>query len=71
MLKPLNRGIGWMNRVCQVTWRSGKTPNVWQTVVIIFIHKKMERMKYTNYRDTSLISITRNVYAKCLEKRMM
>jgi len=26
-------------------------------------------MKYTNYRDTSLSSLTTNVYAKCLEEK--
>jgi len=41
MLKALNRvRILWLNCVCHVAWKSGKTPKEWQTGVIIPIFKK-------------------------------
>ena len=68
MLKALTgEGIIWLMRVCQVEWKLGKTPRDWQTGVIIPIFKKGDRKQCTNYRGISLLSLSRKVYAKCLE----
>ena len=49
--------------------RTGQEPKQWQTNVIIPIHKKGDKRKYTNYRGISLISVPCEAYAKCLEKK--
>ena len=70
MLKALNRGVRWLTRVCQVAWKFGKTPNDWQTRVIIPIYKKGDRKECTNYRGISLLSLPGKVYVKCLKKML-
>ena len=70
MLKAMNgEGILWLTRVCQVAWKLGKTPEDWQTGVIIPIFKKGDRKECTNYRGISLLSLPGKVYAKCLERK--
>ena len=70
MLKTLNGvGVRWLTRVCQVAWKTGKAPKQWQTSVLIPIHKKGDKKKCTNYRGSSLLSLTGKVYAKCLKMR--
>ena len=70
MLKALNwEGVQWLTRVCQVAWKTGKTPKEWQTGVIIPIFKKGDRKQCTNYRGISLLSLPGKVYAKCLERK--
>ena len=70
MLKAVNMyGVDWLTRVCKVACRTGQAPKQWQTSVIIFIHKKGDKKKCTNYRGISLISVPGKVYAKCLEKK--
>ena len=50
MLKTLNEEeVRWLARVCQVAWKLGKTPKVWQIGVIIPIYKKGDRKECTNY----------------------
>ena len=64
MLKALTReGILWLTRVCQVTWKFGKTPRDWQTVVSIPIFKKGDRKQCTNYREISILNLPAKVYA--------
>ena len=68
MLKALTgEGILWLTRVCQVAKKFGKTPQDWQTGVIIPIFKKRDRKQCTNYRGISLLSLPGKVYAICLE----
>ena len=70
MLKALiGEGILWLTRVCQVTWKLGKTPRYWQPGVITPIFKKGDRKQCTNYRGISLLSLPGKVYAKCLERK--
>ena len=61
-------GVSWLTKVCLVAWKFGKTPNNWQTNVIIPKHKKGNRTVCTNYRR-SVLRLPGNVYAKCLEKK--
>ena len=68
MLKALNGGVRWLTRVCQVVWKLGKTPNDWQTGVIIPVLKKSDRKECTNYREISL-SLPEKVYAKRLVRK--
>ena len=35
MLKTVNRGVRWLTRVCQVTWKLRKASKDWQTGVVI------------------------------------
>ena len=70
MLKAMNMyGARWLIRVCKVACRTGQAPKQWQTSVILPIHKKGDKRKWTNYKGVSLISIPGKVYAKCLEKK--
>jgi len=51
ILKTLNReGILWLTCLCQLALCSGRTTNVWETEVIITIHKHVDRSECTNYR---------------------
>ena len=70
MLKALNvEGVRWLTRLCQVTWKLGKTQKDWQAGVIIPIYKKGDCKECTNYRGISLLSLPGKMYAKCLEKK--
>ena len=72
MLKAINiYDVVWQTRICKVACRTGLTPKQWQTSVIIPIHKKGDKRKFTNYRGIGLplISVPGKVYAKCLEKK--
>ena len=57
-------GILWFTRECQVAWKFGTTPKNCQAGVIIPIFKKGDRKQCTNYREISLLSLPRKVYAK-------
>ena len=70
MLKALNTyGVRWLTRICKMACSTGQAPKQWQTSVTISIHKKENKIKCTNYRGISLISVLSEVYAKCLEKK--
>ena len=70
MLKAMNiYGVCWFTRVCKAACRTGQPTKQWQTSVIPPIHKKGDKRKCSNYRGISLISVTRKVYAKCLEEK--
>jgi len=73
MLKALNSEvILWLTGVCQIAWKFGKTPKVWQTGMInliILIFKKGDRKQCADYRGILLLSLPGKVYAKCLERK--
>jgi len=69
MLRPLNQGVVWLTRVCQVAWCSGMALKHGQTGVIIPVRKNGDRSEYINYRGISLLNLPRKVHAKCFEKR--
>ena len=70
MLKALTgEGILWLTRVCQVACKFGKTPNDWQTGVIIPIFKKRDHNQCTNYGGVSLRNLPGKVYAECIERK--
>ena len=70
MLKTLNNfGVCWLTRVFSVAWKTDEVTKLWQTSVLIPIHKKGDKKKCTNYRDIFLLRFPGKVYAKCLEKR--
>ena len=70
MLKEMNMyGVCWLTRVCMVACRTGQAPKQWQTSVVIPIHKKGDKRKWTNYRGIFLTSVLGKVPAKCLEKK--
>ena len=70
MLKAMNTyGVRWLTRVYKMACRIGQAPKLWQTSVIIPIHKRGDNRKCTNYRGISLISVVGKVYAKCLKKK--
>jgi len=71
MLKALNsEGILWLTRVCQVTWKFGKTPKKMADRSDHLNIQKRCRKQSTNYRGISLLSLPRKVNAKCLGKEM-
>ena len=70
MLKAMNgEGVRSLTRVCQVAWKLKKRQKNWQTGVIIPLYKKGDRKKCTIYRVISLLSLSRKVYDKCLERK--
>ena len=70
MLKAMTgEGIFWLTRVCHVAWKFGKTPRDWQTGVIFPIFKKGDRKQCPKYKEISLHTFPRKVYAECLERK--
>ena len=70
LLKALNgEGVRWLTRICQMTWKLGKTPKDWQTGEIIPIYKKGDRKECTNYQKISPFCFQGKVYATCLESK--
>ena len=62
MLKAMNiYGVCWLTGICNVACSAGQAPKQWQTSVIIPIHKKGDKRKYTNYRGIYLIRVPGNM----------
>jgi len=59
-----------MHILCNKIYNEGKCPADWGKAVIVPVHKKGEKMDYSNYCDISLLSIPSKVYTKMLQQRL-
>ncbi|KAI3363117.1 hypothetical protein L3Q82_011764 [Scortum barcoo] len=63
-------GLSWLTRLCNIAWRLGTVPLVWQTGVVVPLFKKGDRRVCSNYRGITLLSLPGKVYARVLERRI-
>ncbi|KAI3362713.1 hypothetical protein L3Q82_001641 [Scortum barcoo] len=64
-------GLSWLTRLCNIAWRLGTVPLVWQTGVVVPLFKKGDRPRVcSNYRGITLLSLPGKVYARVLERRI-
>lgn len=71
MLKATGEdGIAWIQRLFQVAWDTGETPQEWQIGVVAPIFKKGDKAECSNYRGISLLSLPAKLYAKILEVKV-
>ncbi|KAI3370284.1 hypothetical protein L3Q82_024458 [Scortum barcoo] len=47
-------GLSWLTRLCNIAWRLGTVPLVWQTGVVVPLFKKGDRRVCSNYRGITL-----------------
>ena len=68
MLKAGGEGVvKWLLvMLFNMVWRVGVAPNDWRKAQTIPIYKKGSRLKCSNYRGISLLSVVGKVYAKVL-----
>ncbi|KAI3361315.1 hypothetical protein L3Q82_013500 [Scortum barcoo] len=52
-------GLSWLTRLCNIAWRLGTVPLVWQTGVVVPLFKKGDRRVCSNYRGITLLSLPR------------
>ena len=53
-----DRVVGWIWRLCNMTFESGVVPEDWRSVVIVPLYKgKGERSECKNYRGISSLSV--------------
>ncbi|KAI3363908.1 hypothetical protein L3Q82_001503 [Scortum barcoo] len=45
-------GLSWLTRLCNIAWRLGTVPLVWQTGVVVPLFKKGDRRVCSNYRGS-------------------
>ncbi|KAI3354213.1 hypothetical protein L3Q82_018753 [Scortum barcoo] len=50
-------GLSWLTRLCNIAWRLGTVPLVWQTGVVVPLFKKGDRRVCSNYRGITLLSL--------------
>ncbi|KAI3366391.1 hypothetical protein L3Q82_000549 [Scortum barcoo] len=52
-------GLSWLTRLCNIAWRLGTVPLVWQTGVVVPLFKKGDRRVCSNHRGITLLSLPR------------
>ncbi|KAI3361768.1 hypothetical protein L3Q82_002111 [Scortum barcoo] len=63
-------GLSWLTRLCNIAWRLGTVPLVWQTGVVVPLFKKGDRRVCSNYRGSHFSASPGKVYARVLERRI-
>ena len=64
-------GIRWITRIFNVAWKTNRTPEDWQSAIIVPIWKNKGNKRDCNtYRGISLLSHAGKMYAKILEQRI-
>ncbi|KAI3375914.1 hypothetical protein L3Q82_003771 [Scortum barcoo] len=65
-------GLSWLTRLCNIAWRLGTVPLVWQTGVVVPLFKKGDRecSSVFQLQGITLLSLPGKVYARVLERRI-
>ncbi|KAI3377438.1 hypothetical protein L3Q82_008416 [Scortum barcoo] len=63
-------GLSWLTRLCNITWRLGTVPLVWQTGVVVPLLKRGPESVFQLQGITLLSLPGRKVYARVLERRI-
>ncbi|KAI3357216.1 hypothetical protein L3Q82_015670 [Scortum barcoo] len=63
-------GLSWLTRLCNIAWRLGTVPLVWQTGVVVPLFKRGPESVFQLHRGITLLSLPGKVYARVLERRI-
>ena len=63
--------IEWLTKVCNVCFREGRVPKVWQRAIVVPFYKgKGDKMECKNYRGKRFLSIPGKVHGSVLIERV-
>ena len=62
--------VKWLQKICNLAWRTGVAPVDWRSAVIVPTPRKGSKKVCKNYQGISLLSIPGKILAKVLNNRV-